>query len=222
MTVIYMANRQYYVYKTILGRENLNNVCQPSKGAGVGWDPGILFPLLPYLSVFCQDALLWNNTKCPQKCLWKPHRPEEDTITLLWQPEFSKSRAAPSSVTRGNTYQAGKQWSQASSPSSSTPLLKITSNEPLISHTGAGPTPNPTLNPPTSAWTPANSLPSPVLGLVFLSMRSSLSPSYKLFQGFATTQRDKAGHRNGLQLAQSLWVYVISRTMLIIPLKQHR
>lgn len=45
MTVIYMANRQYYVYKTILGRENLNNFCQPSKGAGVGSDPGFLFPL---------------------------------------------------------------------------------------------------------------------------------------------------------------------------------
>lgn len=157
MTVIYMANGQHYVYKTILGKENLNNFCQPRKGAGVGSDPGILFPLLSYLRVFCQDALLWNNTKCLQKCLRKPHRPVEEMITFLSQPEFSNSRAALASVIRGNPYQAEKQWSQASSPSSSIPchtlypLLKITSKEPLISHTGAGPIPKPHADPPTSA-----------------------------------------------------------------------
>lgn len=116
MTVIYMANGQYYVYKTILGRENLNNFCQPSKGAGVGSDPGILFPLLSYLRVFCQDALLWNNTKCLQKCLGKPPRPVEEMITLLSQPEFSNSRAALASVTRGNSYGAENNGAKPAAP----------------------------------------------------------------------------------------------------------
>lgn len=51
MAVIYMSNRQHYVYKTILGKEDLNNFCQPSKGAGIGSDAGFLFPLLSSMCV---------------------------------------------------------------------------------------------------------------------------------------------------------------------------
>lgn len=183
--------------------------------------------------VFCQGVLLWNNTKCPQKCLCKPHRPVEDMIILPLQPEFSNSRAAPASVTRGNTYRAKNQWSQASSPSSSTPHHTLDPSAednllraPYLPHRGRS-HPQTTGWPPASAWTPANSLPSPALGLVFLSMQSFLSLCYKLFQGFATDrQTDRQvglqGHRNGLQQAQSLWVYIIRRTMLTYPLKQHR
>lgn len=103
--------------------------------------------------VFCQDALLWNNTKCLQKCLHKPHRPVEDMITLLSQPEFSNSRAALASVTRGNTIKKknnGAKPAAPAPPSHATlwiPLLKITSNEPLISHTGADPIPKPCADP---------------------------------------------------------------------------
>jgi len=46
MTVIYMANRQHYVYKIILKKEDPNNFYQPSKGAGIGSDAGFLSPLL--------------------------------------------------------------------------------------------------------------------------------------------------------------------------------
>lgn len=214
--------------KPFLGGENLNNFCQPSKGAGAESDPGILFPLLSYLRVLCQDALLWNNTKCLQKSLCKPQRPVEDVITLLSQPEFSYSRAAPASVTRGNTYQAENQQSQASSPSSSIPLYPSAEDNPqrapYLPHRGWSHPQKTHVDPPTSAWTPANSLPSPVLGLVFISMKSSLSLCYKLFRGSATDR-----HAGGTARAQK-WAQTGSvplglcniRTMLIIPSKQHR
>lgn len=51
MTVIYMANRQYYVYKIVLGKEDLNDFCQSSKGAGIGSDAGGFFPLLSSMHI---------------------------------------------------------------------------------------------------------------------------------------------------------------------------
>lgn len=142
--------------KPFLGGKNLNNFCQPSKGAGFGSDPGILFPRLSYLRVFCQDALLWNNTKCLQKHLCKPQRPVEDVITLLSQPEFSYSRAA--SVTRGNIYQAENQRSQGSSPSSSIPCHTLypsaednPQRAPYLPHRGWSHPKKTHADPPTSA-----------------------------------------------------------------------
>lgn len=58
MAVIYMANWQCYVYK-ILGKKDLNNSCQASKGTAVGSDPAFLFS--SFLCTFCQRALLHSS-----------------------------------------------------------------------------------------------------------------------------------------------------------------
>lgn len=180
MTVIYMANRQYYVYKTILGRENLNNFCQPSKEADVGSDPGILFPLLSYLRVFCQDATLWNNTKCLQKCLHKPHRPVEDMITLLSQPEFSNSRAALASGEE-KYLSSRKTMEPSQQPQLLHPTLFPSAEDilqwtPYLPHRGRS-HPQTTSAPRHQPEHLINSLPSSVLGLLcFFSSLKALCP----------------------------------------------
>lgn len=62
MTVIYMANRQYYVYKIILGKEGSKQFLQIQQRSWHWIRCWVSFPPFYLLCVFCQDALLWNIT----------------------------------------------------------------------------------------------------------------------------------------------------------------
>lgn len=153
MTVIYMANRQYYVYKTILGRENLNNFCQPSKGAGVGSDPGILFPFILSDGILPR-CLAMEQHKVPsevssqgtQTCGGHDH--PSVTAWILQQ------QGCPSLCNKGKYHQAEKQGSQASSPSSSIPCHTLDPSAednlqraPYLPHRGRS-------HPQTTCWPP--------------------------------------------------------------------
>lgn len=116
MTVIYMPNRRYYVYKIILGKEDLNNFCQPSKGAGMGSDAGFLFPLLSYM---CFAKMPGYATR--HSAFASMPKPVGHTLALIQDPQFSNSRAAGASTAGESAYQVGNNGVKAGSPRSSTP-----------------------------------------------------------------------------------------------------
>lgn len=147
MTVIYMPNRRYYVYKIILGKEDLNNFCQPSKGAGMGSDAGFLFPLLSYM---CFAKMPGYATR--HSAFASMPKPVGHTLALIQDPQFSNSRAAGASTAGESAYQVGNNGVKAGSPRSSTPrhttyptaednLRRAPAS--LISHAGTGPNPTP-------------------------------------------------------------------------------
>lgn len=82
MAVIYMASRQHNIYKIILGKKDLNNSCQASKGAAVGSDSVFLFS--PFLfcvrsaNTLCYTAAQ-HSTQHTQSCAMHPPTPGADS-----------------------------------------------------------------------------------------------------------------------------------------------
>lgn len=144
------------------------------------------------------------------------HQPVEHTITLLWQPEFSNSRAAWASMAGENTCQAGNNGVELAAPNPPPPaillkpLLKITS--PSISTQALSPTQwqvpsqhhglNPLNISLNICWFSA--LPSHCLFLF-----GHKNPHISFLQALSRLRQEWNGqtglgwHRNGLQLDQS-------------------
>lgn len=128
MAVIYMASRQHNVYKIILGKKDLNNSCQASKGAAVGSALCFFFPLFSSACVLpTRSATQQHSTAL------STHRVAPCILPLQGQTQPNSSSAAPA-LQRVPTQQEMMEQ-QACVPRSPTPPLSQPQASASISHT---------------------------------------------------------------------------------------